>query len=155
MFPSCWSSCRPGFNHLIKTKNEREKTLRCNSWHLCASYLLQTLVFPCHNGCQILWCSSRRSLSHQIRSHSFPHLKLSLNAILRCLTSKGGRKTPASPAESSKRLKLKYLQITCPRHFPLLRLTPCRLKDWDRPFRWANQDAVLQMGDHTVGQAML
>lgn len=71
----------------------------------------QTLVFPYHNRCQLLWCRTSRRLS---KVSLLCVLKLSVDAILCCATSKRGDTT--SPAA----LWAKYLQISCPRHFPLL-----------------------------------
>lgn len=123
-----------GLNHLIKEKKKRKKGLQeegvragerkrkrekkkmpgpvvnpVTSTHTWIWF--QTLVFPYHNRCQLLWCRTSRRLN---KVSLLCVLKLSVDATLCCATSKRG--DTASPAV----LGAKYLQISCPRHFPLL-----------------------------------
>lgn len=89
-----------------------------------------------------LWCSRRegrkgkcgegeggrggaRAVQH-VGSHSFCIWSYHSIADQCCSTSNGGD-IRGITCRALQRDEAKYLQITCPRHFPLLRLPPCRL----------------------------
>lgn len=107
----------------------------------------QTLVFPYHNRCQLLWCRTSR---RQNKVSLLCVLKLSVDATLCCATSKRG--DTASPAA----LWTNYLQISCPRHFPLLVLhSHTGLRCRRAPVGCAKRASVLQLIDHTASLLLL